>query len=166
MRGYALVAAAACLSAASPLLPRASSTPSTATPWPERFEGRALTRVAAGPGDEMLARDFPGHVARFSDGRRQIVLRQVGRATRQLHPARVCFEMMGYRIEPLPMRPVEGGLASCFAAKRGDLALRVCEQINGADGSVHADVPSWYWPAVLGSSRGPWLAAMTVERTD
>ena len=165
MRSWFLVAVAALLSAAMPLLPRTAAPAPQAAPWPLTFEGRRLSPVPPGTGDAMLARDFPGHVARFSDGRRQIVLRQVSRATRQLHPPRVCFEALGYAVEPEPMHAVEGGRASCFSAQRGKMTLRVCEHIVDASGRVFPDVPSWYWPAVLGTSEGPWLAAMTVERT-
>jgi hypothetical protein len=128
------------------------------------FEGRPLQRITAGPGDALLARDFPGHLARFSDGRGQIVLRQVARATRLLHPPRDCFAALGYAITPLPMRRVAGGHASCFEARRGEARLTICEHIRANDGAVYPDVPSWYWPALTGGSAAPWLAVMTVER--
>ena len=133
-------------------------------PWPTRFEGQAIVPLAAAPEDRLLAKSFPGHVARFSDGRRQIVLRQVDAPTRRLHPARDCFRAVGYAIGPSPMRVApRGGPAACFTATRGGRTLRVCEQILGADGASWPDVSSWYWPALTGTSRGPWLASLTVE---
>lgn len=165
MRGLSPLALAALFAAAAPLAPKpAGSPPSPPTLWPTYFEGRLLYRLPAGPGDASLARDFPGHLARFSDGRRQIVLRQVARATRLLHPPRNCFAAMGYEIEPLPMRAVAGGHASCFEAKRDGARLIICERIRAVDGAVYPDVPSWYWPALTGDSAGPWLAVVTVER--
>lgn len=161
----ALVALALLLAAGAPLLPRRSATAPPRAPWPAQFEGKPLRPIPAGPGDAMLARDFPGHVARFSDGRRQVVLRQVAQATRLLHPPRDCFAALGYTIEPLPMRAVAGGWASCFAARRGGAGLTVCEHIRDAAGAVHSDVPSWYWPALTGTSPAPWLAVMTVEQS-
>lgn len=163
---YALpLTLAALFAATAPLIPqRAVSVPPLA-PWPLRFEGRRLVRLPAGAGDALLARDFPGHLARFGDGRRQIVLRQVSRATRLLHPPRDCFAALGYAIQPLPMRLVAGGRASCFQATRGGARLTICENIRAANGVVYPDVPSWYWPALTGSSSGPWLAVLTVERT-
>jgi hypothetical protein len=128
------------------------------------FDERPLQRLPDGPGDALLARDFPGHLARFGDGRRQIVLRQVARATRLLHPPRDCFAALGYAIAPLPMRRVARGHASCFEARRNGVRLTICEHIRAADGAVYPDVPSWYWPALTGGSAGPWLAVMTVER--
>lgn len=160
---YALLLALAALSAGVPLLPKRAAPTPPAAPWPTEFEGRPLRRLAAGPGDALLARDFPGHLARFGDGRRQIVLRQVARATRLLHPPRDCFAALGYAIAPLPMRRVAGGHASCFEARRNGARLAICEHVRAADGTVYPDVPSWYWAALTGSAGAPWLAVMTVE---
>ncbi|MDT8759344.1 hypothetical protein MZO42_11605 [Sphingomonas psychrotolerans] len=162
---FSWLLALAGFSAGVPLLPQRTAPPPALVPWPTRYEGHPLQRLAAGPGDALLARDFPGHVARFGDGRRQIVLRQVARATRLLHPPRDCFAALGYAITPLPMRRVAGGRASCFEARRNGTRLTICEHIRAADGAVFPDVPSWYWPALTGASPGPWLGVMTVERT-
>ena len=160
---FGLLAAAAAL---VPLLDTASPDGGgPPAPWPSRFEGRAVVRLEPAPEDRVLARNFPGHVARFSDGRRQIVLRQVTAPTRRLHPASDCFRAVGYAIGPSPMRVTPGGRpASCFTATRGGGTLRVCEQIVGADGRSWPDISSWYWPALAGAARGPWLAMLTVER--
>lgn len=159
---FALLAAAAVL---LPFLESASPADGgPPAPWPTRFEGRAIVRLAPAPEDRLLARSFPGHVARFSDGRRQIVLRQVNAPTRRLHPAGDCFRAVGYAIGPSPMRVAPGGgPASCFTATRGGRTLRVCEQILGADGASWPDISSWYWPALAGTASGPWLATLTVE---
>lgn len=159
---FALLALAAAL---APLLPSRSGAgaPPAGRPWPERWEGRPIVRLPAAPEDRLLA-GFPGRVARFSDGRRQIVLRQVAAATRRLHPARDCFRAIGYRIEPAPMRLSPGlGPASCFRATRGGLALLACERVTDSAGRSWPDISSWYWPALLGTSTGPWLASLTVE---
>ncbi len=164
MRPVVPLFVATMLAAAAPLLPHRAAPLPPRSPWPTTFEGQPIQRLHAGPGDELLARDFPGHVARFGDGRRQIVLRQVTRATRLLHPPRDCFAALGHAIAPLPMRVVRGGRASCFSATRGGKTLKVCEFITAANGTVYSDVPSWYWPALTGSSVGPWLTVMTVEQ--
>jgi hypothetical protein len=161
---YGLLTLASLFAAGAPLLPHRAALLPPMAPWPATFDGQPIRRIAAGPGDALLARDFPGYVARFEDGRRQIVLRQVARVTRLLHPPRDCFAALGYAIEPLPMRAVAGGRASCFEARRSGARFAVCEHIRGADGQVYPDVPSWYWPALTGGSTGPWLAVMTVER--
>ncbi len=161
----ALLALTALAAAAAPLLPQRPAPPSAAVVWPQRLDGRALSPLAPTALDRRLARDFPGRIARVSDGRRQVVLRHVAQATRQLHPARDCFAAIGYRITPVPMKRVpDGGLASCFEASRSGRVFRICERIRAADGSGFADASSWYWPALLGRSTGPWLAITAVER--
>ncbi|MBO9712288.1 hypothetical protein [Sphingomonas sp.] len=154
---------AALAAALVPLLPRHEAPPAAIPGWPAEYEGRALRPIAPAPEDARLAAGFPGAIARFSDGKRQVVLRQVSHATRQLHPPGDCFRALGYAIEPAPMRVTAEGPASCFTARRDGGTLLVCERIRGADGRSFADASAWYWPALLGSSRGPWLAATTVE---
>jgi hypothetical protein len=159
---FVLLAAAA---AFAPLLrATGSSTAAALRPWPASFEGRALTPMPPAPEDKLLAASFPGHVARFSDGRRQIVLRQISSPTRRLHPARDCFRALGYDIAPAPMRLASGrGPASCFTARKAGRILRACEQVTDSDGRSSPDISSWYWSALLGSDSGPWLASLTVE---
>lgn len=160
-----LLALAASAAALTPLLPDTVPAATTkAIVWPTRWEGRALTPLVATPSDKRLAAGFPGRLARFSDGDRQVVLRHVDAATRQLHPARTCFEGLGYRVVPSPMRRSGQAYSSCFEARRDGKVVRVCERIVDADGRSFPDVSSWYWPALLGRSRGPWLAAMVVQR--
>jgi hypothetical protein len=152
---------------AVPFLPDAKPSPSAAvSAWPARYEGRPLTHIAPAPEDRFLARQFPGQVARFSDGHRQIVLRRVAAATRALHPASDCFRAIGYTVTPAAMRLApDGQPASCFTATRDGRALMVCEQVRDASGAMSwPDISSWYWSALLGGSRGPWTAALTVEQ--
>ncbi len=157
--GLALAAAAV------PLLPGgAPSPPAAASAWPDRYEGQLLTRIAPAPEDRFLARQFPGQVARFSDGRRQIVLRRVVAATRALHPASDCFRAIGYTVTPAPMRLApDGKPASCFTATRDGRTLTACEQVRDTGGQSWPDISSWYWSALLGPSQGPWTAALMVE---
>jgi hypothetical protein len=156
----------ALMAALIPLVPDPAgpARPDTAS-WPASFEGRKLIPLPPAAEDRILARRFPGRVARFSDSRRQIVLRRLDSATRRLHPASDCYRAIGYRIEPAPMRLVEGrGPASCFIARRGGRVFLVCEQVRDPAGRSWPDISSWYWAALLGASQGPWLASLTVER--
>ncbi|WP_380871999.1 hypothetical protein ACFB49_29540 [Sphingomonas sp. DBB INV C78] len=157
---FCLLAAAAPLAATSLHSPDPDASPT----WPTSFEGLPLSRIPAAPEDARLTRGFPGHIARFSDGHRQIVLRNVGRATRWLHPARECFRATGYVIAPAPMRLAGNKQPSaCFRASRNGRALLVCEQVRDAEGQSWPDISSWYWPALFGGSDGPWLAITTIE---
>ena len=156
------------LAALAPVLPRPGQAGETGNlpPWPTRYEGRMLAALPPAPEDRLLARRLPGRLARFSDGRRQIVLRQLTAATRRLHPASDCFRAIGYEVSPAPMRLVAGqGPASCFTARRGGDSFLACETLSDREGRSWPDVSSWYWAALLGTSDGPWLASLTVERT-
>lgn len=163
-RQHLLLIAAFAAAAAAPLLPDEAAPSAPAAHWPARFDGRVLAPLAPAPEDARLARNFPGHIRRFTDGRRQVVLRFVTGATRQLHPARDCFEAIGYTIAPAPMAAApSGALASCFEASRNGVRVKVCERVTDARGASFPDISSWYWPALLGRSPGPWIAATTVE---
>jgi hypothetical protein len=151
----------------APLLPSRSGAAEAGPSgrWPSRFDGRPIVPIAPAPEDKELARSFPGAVARFSDGRRQIVLRRVAAATRRLHPASDCFRASGYQVRPAPMRvDARRGASACFTADRAGRSFLVCEQIRAGDGRTWPDISSWYWSALLGTSEGPWLASLTVER--
>src|SRR5712671_6872729 len=100
---------AAIAAAAAPFYPTTVARPITVADWPSDYDGRAITHLAAAPEDRLLARNFPGSLARFSDGHRQIVLRRVTAATRQLHPARDCYRALGYAIAAAPMRIAPDG---------------------------------------------------------
>ncbi len=84
-----LVAAAA--AALAPLVARSGSAAPVAEGnfpgWPTQYEGRALTELPLTQRELAFVRDFPGRVGRFSDGRREIIIRWVGAPTRRLHPA-------------------------------------------------------------------------------
>ncbi|HJY39357.1 MAG TPA: hypothetical protein VJ299_17910 [Steroidobacteraceae bacterium] len=101
---------------------------------------------------------FPGAVARFTDGERDIVMRWVTQPTRRLHPAEDCYRGLGYTVSP-PRIVVDndGGRWRCFAASREDAAHEVCEQVQDLEGRRWTDVSAWYWAAVLERSRSPWL---------
>ena len=49
--------------------------------------------------ERRFAERFPGRIARLTDGRQIVVLRDVARPTRLLHPAADCYRGLGYRIE-------------------------------------------------------------------
>ena len=161
------------LAAAAPLLPRLSragaaeplSAAATPWTWPARFEGRPLTELPLGARDRRFADDFPGRIGRFTDGTREIILRQTAHATRRLHPASDCLKATGFSIEPLPARRGPDGAGwGCFAARKQTESLTVCEQIRDAAGRSWPDPSSWYWSALAGASQGPWLATTVVER--
>jgi hypothetical protein len=134
--------------------------------WPAQFESRKLTQLPLSSREERFASEFPGRVARFSDGRREIIIRWVVRETRALHPASDCFKGLGYSITPLPARVDPAGHSwGAFEARRGDEALQVHERIyDSADKESWSDVSSWYWHAMMGKTSGGWWAVTVAER--
>jgi hypothetical protein len=159
---------AALAAAVVPLLGGANEA-STTNPgfpgWPPQYEGRPLTELPLTPRENSFVRDFPGRVGRFSDGRREIIMRWVDAPTRRLHSAADCFRGIGYSIAPMPVRRDASGAAmSCFRAGHGSDAIAVCEMIRDERGSVWPDVSAWYWNAMFGAGPGPWWSFVVAER--
>lgn len=132
--------------------------------WPTIFEGRALTPLPMSVVEQRFAVQFPGRIGRFTDGRRNIILRVVDQPTRLLHPAADCFRGIGYRVEqPRVMQRNDGAAWGCFAAGRDGNRRTVCERIHDGDGHAWTDVSAWYWAATLGRTHGPWWAVTVVD---
>jgi hypothetical protein len=131
---------------------------STARAWPHEFEGRPLAPVPLTAEESRFLGDFPGAVARFTDGRRDILMRRVSLPTRKLHPAGDCYRGWGFEVGAARIHTDrDGGLWRCFTASRDGATRKVCEQIRDAEGRSFTDVSSWYWSASLGRTRAPWL---------
>src|SRR5262245_15333361 len=132
--------------------------------WPTHYDGRALKAMPLTRRELAFVQDFPGRVGRFSDGRREIIIRWVGAPTRRLHPAADCFRANGYAITPVPARTNSvGDTMSCFRASFRGQHMRVCELIRSEQGASWPDVSAWYWNAMLGSERGPWWSYVVAE---
>lgn len=133
--------------------------------WPTHFAGRPLTRLPLTEREERFGGDFPGRIARFTDGRRELVVRFVTGPTRKLHPASDCFAGIGYRVRPLPLKvDVDGARWGGFTAERGGEKLLVYERIYSDAGGSWEDVSAWYWAAAGGKGPGPWWAVTVAER--
>jgi hypothetical protein len=132
--------------------------------WPTQYEGRPLIALPLTPRENSFVRDFPGRVGRFTDGRREIIIRFVDAPTRRLHSAADCFRGIGYSISPMPVRKNASGAMSCFRAGHGGDAMAVCEMIRDEQDSVWPDVSAWYWSAMFGASVGPWWSYVVAER--
>lgn len=144
--------------------PAAAPSPTRAVEWPRTWEGRALRPLALSPVEHRFAERFPGAIARFDLDGAVLVMRQVERPTRRLHPAADCYRGLGYRVTGIALvRRADGRLWRCFAADKDGARLRVCEHIVDAAGRVHTDTSAWYWAAASGASRGPWSALTLAE---
>jgi len=155
------------VAALTPLLaarevPRAAD--SHAREWPHEFRGHPLVRVPLSHDEQRFLNDFPGAVARFSDGEHDIILRWVDQPTRRLHPAEDCYRGWGYELSESKIHAdADGTQWRCFTARIGDRERRVCEQLRDLEGAHYTDVSSWYWAATLGRTTGPWLVT-TISR--
>lgn len=132
--------------------------------WPAQFEGNPLTPLPLTELEKRFTADFPGQIGRFTDGKREIVIRWVTEATRKLHPSSDCFQGLGYSVKPLALRRDDrGGLWSSFEATKGNERLRVYEQIQSESGQTWTDVSAWYWSA-LKDGNGSWWAITVAEK--
>jgi hypothetical protein len=134
------------------------------TEWPDRWEGKPLRPLALSTVEQRFADRFPGRMARLTDGEQVLVLREVRRPTRMLHPAADCYRGLGYRILQAQLEhDAQQRLWRCFVAERDGRHTRVCERIVDAQGQAYTDASSWFWAAQLGQSTGPWQAITTAR---
>jgi hypothetical protein len=159
-----LLLATALLAALSPILGEAfMAAPASAAatqlpPWPREFQGRPLTRVPLADAERRFLSGFPGDVARFTDGERDVLLRWVTRPSRRLHPADDCYRAWGYTVALPPIRVDRDGVRwRCFSAGKNGTQREICEQVRDAEGAHWTDVSSWYWAATFDHTHGPWL---------
>ena len=157
------VAALACI--ASPMSPRkAGERAARDFPgWPARFEGEALEEEPLGDFERAFAKSFPGRVGRFRAGRRIVIMRWTPSLTHRVHGAAYCLGATGWKVEPRPLEARADGAWSAFRATRGKETLHVREQARDASGATFADVPAWFFSALLGRSAGPWWSVSVGE---
>ena len=135
------------------------------TAWPAELEGKPLTPLPLTELEQLFASDFPGRIGRFTDGKREVIVRWVTEPTRKMHFASDCFQGLGYTVKPLPVhRDKQGALWASFAASKGNERLRVYERIYSNAGESWTDVSAWYWSALRNENNGPWWALTVAEK--
>lgn len=149
------------------LSPQAATPPAAAptAEWPAEWRGQPLQPLASSAVERRFAAQFPGRIARFAlADQSELVLREVTRPTRMLHPAADCWRGIGWRVRATRLaRDDDAALWRCFEAERDGERVRVCERIIDAQGQGFTDASSWFWAASLGRSQGPWQAITHVE---
>lgn len=139
---------------------------STFPGWPKTYEGQPLTSLPLSEKERYFQKDFPGKIARFHDGNKEIVVRWVEEPTRKLHPARDCFKGVGYTVEALDLKVSKQGVRmSCFLATKDSTVLQVCEYIEAMSGENWSDVSEWYWSVVFGSSSQGWMSYVIANKS-
>jgi len=144
-----------------------SSAPTDFPGWPTEFEGEALEQLELSKKEKGFIKNFPGKIARFTDGRRELVIRYLARPSRRLHPAADCLKSVGFKTTPKPIQvDQKGNHWGCISAARKNQKLKVCERIYDDHGANFSDVSSWYWAAMLGKSKSPWWAVTVSYEED
>jgi len=132
--------------------------------WPQDWEGAELRQIPLSDRDQKFNENFPGRIAKFTDGQREMIFRWVTTASRQLHSSADCFRGAGFAVTPHPaIRDESGQRWSCFLAARGEHRLLVRERIADQHGQEWTDVSAWFWSAALQRTQGPWLSITVVE---
>jgi hypothetical protein len=139
--------------------------PASSAEWPAEWRGQALQPLASSAVERRFAAQFPGRIARFAlADQSELVLREVSRPTRMLHPAADCWRGIGWQVRATRLVRDDGAaLWRCFEAERSGERVRVCERIVDAQGQAFTDTSAWFWAASLGRSQGPWRAITHVE---
>lgn len=138
--------------------------PAAHAEWPTEWRGQALQPLAMSAVEQRFALRFPGRIGRFATADGELVLRDVTRPTRMLHPADDCWRGLGWRLQATRLEhDADEALWRCFEATREGERVRVCERIVDAQGAAFTDSSAWFWAAVLGRSRGPWRAVTRVQ---
>lgn len=136
--------------------------------WPREWRGQALQPLARSAVETRFAERFPGRIARFrvAEAGDELVLREVQRPSRMLHPAADCWRAIGWQIGAAQLvreGDAQDELWRCFEASQGGRRVRVCERIVDANGLAFTDTSAWFWAASLGRSVGPWQAVTHVK---
>lgn len=133
--------------------------------WPTFFEGEKLHPVPLSEAETRFAAGFPGQMNVFTTASgRTIILRRITRATRQLHSSAQCLQAAGYTLQPGPLFKDDLGRGWASASASGPGSVRqVRELIIDDSGRSFPDPSTWFWPALLGQSNGPWTAITVME---
>lgn len=134
------------------------------TNWPGQFDGVALIPLPMTEVEKNFQRGFPGSIATFQCGQKQVILRRITQASRKLHPSADCLRASGHQLGPVHIHSDDQGRhwAGCSAKKAGNHYL-ILERITDQHGGSWTDVSSWYWHALVYPDRGPWLAQTIIQ---
>ncbi|MCA0327078.1 MAG: hypothetical protein LCH89_15985 [Proteobacteria bacterium] len=117
---------------------------------PTDWQGRPLRPLALSRVEQRFAERFPGRIARLTDGRQIVVLRDVDRPTRMLHPAVDCYRALGYRIEGEQLErvlPPRSPADTWSAAPRGGRTPPSGGRAAGWSPVTAHATPATLWPA-------------------
>ncbi|MGE9266502.1 MAG: exosortase/archaeosortase family protein [Verrucomicrobiales bacterium] len=148
----------------------ASSSPPVLT----HYEGQPLTPLPLSASEKNFYHHFPGHIAIYKIGDQpdaRLILRQVNRATRRLHPVAHCLRAEGYQLEALDTVAAEENPAwNRLLARRDGRSYLVEERIFCPESEESwSEVSAWFWHAFFHPREAPWQAIALIqalEKTD
>jgi exosortase/archaeosortase family protein len=116
--------------------------------------------------ERAFAKSFPGQLSSHGWGGRQVILREVQKATRRLHPSRDCLRAAGFETsEAITVVRPDGTRWARFTASRTGERRVVHERVVSLrDGTAWTDVTAWYWHALRRPLNGPWRAETVISR--
>jgi len=127
--------------------------------WSKEFDGLLLVPLPMTDVEKNFQRGFPGSIATFRCGKKNIILRHITRASRKLHPSTHCLRAAGYRIGKTHTLTDPSGRrwTTCKVEKSG-ITYLLQERITDPHGNEWLNPSSWYWHALAHPNSGPWLA--------
>lgn len=134
--------------------------------WPKKFEGRVLYPLNMTDWERKFAQSFPGRIAKFSDGDNQVMMRWIRQESRQVHSLQDCLRGAGYTVDSPALLIRAGERWTSFKATKPGKNLVVRERITDSHGRAWTDISEWYWSALTGKTRGPWLAIGVVHEVE
>ena len=129
------------------------------------YQGIPVTRVTLNEAEQTFYRDFPGTIAVYETNRQKLIVRQINRATRKLHPASHCLRAEGFRIGRETVLKDGHGVAwlSYPITRHGEI-LHVKEHIRcPTSGRSWPEISAWFWHAFLNPGDGPWQAVTVIS---
>jgi len=143
------------------VIQRTSETPPLLT----NFQGIPVTRIPLTTAEEKFYEEFPGSIAVYEADGFKLIVRQVSRATRKLHPASHCLRAEGFRIGEKTVEGSEdGGRWLSYMIVRDGERFQVRERItNTASQECWPEISAWYWHAFLHPGKGPWEAVTVIS---
>lgn len=125
------------------------------------FQGAPVTQISLTPSEEKFYRSFPGSVTVYEGSGFKLIVRQVNRATRKLHPANHCLRAEGFRIGEKSV--IANQWLSYQITRNGEkfqVRERITESINQR---AWPEISAWYWHALFHPGAGPWEAMTVIE---
>ena len=144
------------------LLPARTQTSESITAFPEitHYQGRAVEEIPLSPREESFARNLPGTLKTYRVGQDTLIIRQLTRASRMLHPSYHCLRAEGFKItNSIIVRDLQGRASLQYEARLNDEHFLVTEHIRDLSNTHQwTEVSAWFWHALFHPNSGPWEA--------